>query len=54
MTIRIAVAIATIAVTLLCGCGQTGPLYLPGKPGEVPPLQAPGETGERDEEDDDG
>lgn len=55
---------AIIAVLLfgfaIAGCGQSGPLYLPGNPSEVqsvggqPGAQAPqGQTDSNDEDDDD-
>ncbi len=28
---RYLTAISLLALTVLCGCGQTGPLYLPGQ-----------------------
>ena len=53
MTIRISLAFAAIFFALLCGCGQTGPLYLPGEPGDAQPAPEPGDGESRDEVDDD-
>ncbi len=53
MTIRISFAFAAIFVALLCGCGQTGPLYLPGEPGEAQPASGPDDGRSQDEADDD-
>jgi predicted small lipoprotein YifL len=49
---RFIVALATISIVMLsAGCGQSGPLYLPGDPSkieEVPP--APADAEEEKEE----
>lgn len=47
-------SVATIAVFfLLSGCGQSGPLYIPGDPSRitVPPPEGTGEDEESDEGD---
>lgn len=52
--LRIATALLTILV--LSGCGQKGPLFLPGDPNEVlltAPQQSSQEADERDDEDED-
>jgi predicted small lipoprotein YifL len=48
------VASLVVIVLVLAGCGQKGPLYLPGNPSEVRPVpeQEQGET-DRDDEDED-
>ena len=38
---------ALLFILFLAGCGQSGPLYIPGEPAEVEP---PAEQAERDEE----
>ncbi len=52
--LRIILALALLG-GVLAGCGQSGPLYLPGDPSEVmsaPPQQPPPEPEEDDEESD--
>jgi predicted small lipoprotein YifL len=38
---RVGIAIAVIAVLVLSGCGQKGPLYMPVLPQKVPLQQVP-------------
>ncbi len=44
-----------LTILFLAGCGQKGPLYLPGNPSEVqePPAQPAEPADEDDDEDDD-
>ena len=42
---------AAFLIVLFAGCGQSGPLYLPGNPTEV--QQPPAETGEDEDEEKD-
>ncbi|MCH9694027.1 MAG: lipoprotein [Gammaproteobacteria bacterium] len=48
-TLLLIFATAMVSLSLLSGCGQSGPLYIPGNPSTmaVPPSQ----TGEDDSED---
>ena len=43
-----------LTILFLAGCGQKGPLYLPGNPSQVqqPPQTAPAEVPAEDDEDD--
>jgi predicted small lipoprotein YifL len=50
---RLILLIAAISCFSLCGCGQSGPLYLPGDPSQVSDAPRPVEITD-DEEDDDG
>jgi len=49
---RIVVALAAISfVVLFAGCGQSGPLYLPGDPSKIQnPPPAPADAEEQEEE----
>ena len=52
---RLIPAIAILLFTA-AGCGQSGPLYVPGNPSKVtmpPPPEAPAEDSEEDNESDD-
>ena len=50
---RLILLIAAIACSALFGCGQSGPLYLPGDPSQI--REAPRPVQDADEkEDDDG
>lgn len=50
---RMALAVAAmLALTAASGCGQKGPLYLPGNPSEMQTID-PGISGVMDEDDDD-
>ena len=50
---RLILLIAAIAGVALAGCGQSGPLYLPGDPSEIRDAPRPVENAD-DEEDDNG
>jgi len=52
---RIILALVAISiVSLFTGCGQSGPLYLPGNPSKIqPPPAPPEEAEEEDEEEED-
>ena len=50
---RLILLIAAIAGFALAGCGQSGPLYLPGDPSEIRDAPRPVENAV-DEEDEDG
>ena len=52
---RLIVALAAFSLVLLfTGCGQSGPLYLPGNPSKIQePPSAPADAEEMDEEDED-
>jgi predicted small lipoprotein YifL len=43
---------ALTGITLFTGCGQSGPLYLPGDPSEVRQAPQPAEPEAEDEEED--
>ncbi len=45
----------TLVLLLLAGCGQSGPLYIPGNPSEmsVPPSQPQETTSDESDSDDD-
>ena len=50
---------AVLAALVLCGCGQSGPLYIPGNPSRIespPPADntAEEEAEEKSRDDDDG
>ena len=52
---RLTFLIATFALMVLfSGCGQSGPLYIPGNPSKmaVPPSQEPASEEEEEESDD--
>lgn len=50
---RLALAVAaTLALTAASGCGQKGPLYLPGNPSEMQTID-PGIPGVMEEDDED-
>jgi predicted small lipoprotein YifL len=44
---------ALLLAMFLFGCGQSGPLYVPGDPSTIQPPPAPQDTDEEDEADDD-
>ena len=50
---RLILLIAAISSLVLLGCGQSGPLYLPGNPSEIRSAPQPVENAD-EEEDDDG
>lgn len=53
---RLTILISTLACILLfSGCGQSGPLYLPGNPSQmaVPPSQDTADEGTKEEEQED-
>jgi predicted small lipoprotein YifL len=50
---RIILLVAAISCLTLPGCGQSGPLYLPGDPSEIRNAPPPVESAD-DEEDEDG
>jgi len=50
---RLILLIAAISCFALLGCGQSGPLYLPGNPSEIRSAPQPVENAD-EEEDDDG
>lgn len=50
---RLILLIAAIAGFALSGCGQSGPLYLPGDPSEIRDAPRPVQNAD-DEEDEDG
>lgn len=49
----VALLLVMLTAMLLAGCGQSGPLYLPGNPSQVqaPPAEIEDEEDEDDEED---
>ena len=49
---RISLLLAMIIAFFLAGCGQSGPLYLPGDPSEIRDAPQPAESEPEDEEDD--
>jgi predicted small lipoprotein YifL len=50
---RLIVLLAALAgFTVLTGCGQSGPLYLPGDPSEVRQVPQPAEQEAEDDEED--
>ena len=51
--IRVFATLAALALALLStGCGQSGPLYLPGNPSKIQsPPQAPADAEEGEDED---
>ena len=53
---RLILLIAAISGFALFGCGQSGPLYLPGDPSEIRDAPRPVENAEEDEDEngDDG
>ena len=42
---------ATLTLLFVAGCGQSGPLYIPGDPSTVQPPAEQQETGNEDEDD---
>jgi predicted small lipoprotein YifL len=50
---RLILLISAISCFALLGCGQSGPLYLPGDPSQVSDAPRPAEIAD-EEEDDDG
>jgi len=55
MTSTHSIPVLLLVLLGVAGCGQSGPLYLPGNPSEVesPPAASPAENGDADDEDDD-
>ena len=55
---RFIFALAAISILgLFAGCGQSGPLYLPGNPSRLetlPPAPTNGDEEEKDEDEDEG
>ncbi len=49
---RLLILLSAITVlTFASGCGQSGPLYLPGNPSQIePPVEEPAETDEDEDE----
>ena len=43
---------AIVGLFFLAGCGQSGPLYLPGDPSEIKSAPRPAESTAEEEEDD--
>ena len=52
MTRLISLLAAIIGLFFLTGCGQSGPLYLPGDPSEIKSAPRPAESTAEEEEDD--
>jgi predicted small lipoprotein YifL len=50
---RLILLLAAISCFSLLGCGQSGPLYLPGDPSQIRDAPRPAETAD-EEEDEDG
>jgi predicted small lipoprotein YifL len=50
---RLILLIAAISCLTLLGCGQSGPLYLPGDPSQIREAPRPAENAQ-EEEDEDG
>ena len=50
---RLILLLAAISCFSLLGCGQSGPLYLPGDPSEIRDAPPPAENAD-EEEDEDG
>ena len=53
MTRLISLLAAIIGLFFLAGCGQSGPLYLPGDPSEIKNAPRPAESTAEDEEEED-
>jgi len=49
---RLTLLLVVISGFLLAGCGQSGPLYLPGDPSEIREPPKPVETGSEDDDED--
>jgi len=49
---RYSLLLALSGAFLLAGCGQSGPLYLPGNPSEIRNAPQPVESGQDDEDED--
>jgi predicted small lipoprotein YifL len=47
---RLILLLAALSCLSLFGCGQSGPLYLPGDPSEVRDAPRPVENGEEEED----
>ena len=55
MSILLRVACALLTMMFIVGCGQSGPLFVPGNPSTVEPQPQQQQTPqEEDEDDDDG
>jgi predicted small lipoprotein YifL len=50
---RLILLIAAITGAALAGCGQSGPLYLPGDPSEIRDAPRPVENADDEEDEDD-
>jgi predicted small lipoprotein YifL len=50
---RLILLIVAISCFALFGCGQSGPLYLPGDPSEIRDAPKPVETADDEEDDND-
>ena len=48
--IRLILLITAIAGAALAGCGQSGPLYLPGDPSQIREAPRPVETADEEED----
>lgn len=44
-------ALLMFLVLLAAGCGQTGPLYVPGDPSTIQPPQKPADADDQDDDD---
>ena len=51
MNNSVRVIAALLLAMFLFGCGQSGPLYVPGDPSTIQPPPPPAETNEEDEDD---
>ena len=51
---RLILLIAAISSFVLFGCGQSGPLYLPGDPSQIREAPRPVENADEEEDDDGG
>ena len=50
---RLTLLLVVVSGFLLAGCGQSGPLYLPGDPSEIQEPPKPVETSSEDDDDED-
>ncbi len=53
MTYAYRAALALLLALILSGCGQSGPLYIPGNPSTVRPSAEEADTARAEEEEDD-
>jgi predicted small lipoprotein YifL len=51
---RLILLLAAFSCFSLPGCGQSGPLYLPGDPSEIRDAPRPAENANEEEDEDDG